>query len=1263
MRCHGRWDRSPKLQNIQTTGRLRPVFVRLTPLCASLLALGIGMLPGPVRAQTTIDAVASGIWTDGATWSDRNAPVAGNSYFIGNGLTVSSLTVTSAGTIARPFDGGLLTVGAGGKLQVVSTQSGGTSNITATFGGGLFLDAGASFVDTASNGSSTLVRGNVTLASTGTVSFIQGSGNFTHTTTIRDTLSGGADISLSLNAVNGANLNRTFAVTGANNPYTGNWTVTSANASFPTLRLGQLSAGAVNALGTGQVTLSSAALVNGVAGGLDSIAGVTVGNNSLVRLNGSWNAPTAFVNMTGTTANAVQMTLNAANVSANIGNLNGTAQAQIIGNFAGSSLSTNITADSIYAGTLSEAVGGTLAFTKAGPATLTLTGASVYSAGTTVNGGTLQLGNNGASGSVAGNVLVNGGTLAFNRSNAVQFDGIISGAGGVSQLGGGTTTLTAVNTYAGGTRIDGGTLQLGDGGTDGSIVGDVAVNTNGTLAFNRSDAVQFDGAISGDGGVSQLGEGTTTFTNDNTYTGDTQIDAGTLQLGNGGASGSLIGKVFVNDGATLSVYRSNNVTLPGEISGGGKLLQKGAGTTILTGANTYTGGTQIDEGTLQLGDGGSRGSIVGSVLNNGVLAINRIDTSTLPGIISGSGRLIQAGTGTTILANDNTYTGGTQIDAGTLQLGDGGATGSLQGSVTNNGTLAFHRADTFAFSDIISGTGGVNQLGPGTLQLGGDQTYTGATQISAGTLALLGSLQSNTVTVAPGATLSGNGIIHGDVINQGRVFPGSAIASATDYASLTVQGNYIGQNGVLELNTFLGGDGSPSDRLVIDGGSASGNTSILVHNTSTRSAETRGDGILVVSAIQGATTTADAFNLPGEVRRGALDYRLFRGSQDGTQPHNWYLRNEFVVQPPEPEPEPEPVEPDPVLPEDPPPEELPPGSYPIIGPELATYAAVQPLARELGQRTLSTLRDRVGDSAPMATDQPGDHGPATWGRVFGATIDQSYRSFAAPASKGNLSGFQVGVDMWQGQSPSGHTDSFGGYLAYGRANVDVRGLVTNTEATGYVRQHTGSLSMQATSVGAYWTHYGPTGWYLDGVAQATTYRGSASTSFARLNLPGSGFIASLEFGFPIALPQLGESFVLEPQLQALYQYVNFSPRNDGQGQVALGSTHGSTGRAGLRGKWQLTGHNGQLWTPYIGLDLLRDWRARATTQFGDSGGDFSAMPMVPQATRASLTSGLTAQWSPRLAIYGAAGYEHDLGHNDIARRRGFDAHLGLRYAW
>ena len=96
------------------------------------------------------------------------------------------------------------------------------------------------------------------------------------------------------------------------------------------------------------------------------------------------------------------------------------------------------------------------------------------------------------------------GTLAFNRFDVTTFAGTISGSGGVAQIGTGTTILTAANTYSGGTTISAGTLQLGDGGAYGSILGDVL--DNGTLAFNRSDVATFAGTISGSGGVAQIGD-------------------------------------------------------------------------------------------------------------------------------------------------------------------------------------------------------------------------------------------------------------------------------------------------------------------------------------------------------------------------------------------------------------------------------------------------------------------------------------------------------------------------------------------------------------------------------------------------------------------------------------------------------------------------------------------------------------------------------------------------------------------------------------
>jgi outer membrane autotransporter protein len=94
----------------------------------------------------------------------------------------------------------------------------------------------------------------------------------------------------------------------------------------------------------------------------------------------------------------------------------------------------------------------------------------------------------------------------------------------------------------------------------------------------------------------------------------------------------------------------------------------------------------------------------------------------------------------------------------------------------------------------------------------------------------------------------------------------------------------------------------------------------------------------------------------------------------------------------------------------------------------------------------------------------------------------------------------------------------GVYLAFANSDISVNGLVTNAAATGYVQTRTGTVGLSGYSAGGYWTHYGPTGWYIDAVLQGTYYNGNAITQFANLPINGSGFISSLEGGYPIPLP-------------------------------------------------------------------------------------------------------------------------------------------------
>ena len=126
-------------------------------------------------------------------------------------------------------------------------------------------------------------------------------------------------------------------------------------------------------------------------------------------------------------------------------------------------------------------------------------------------------------------------------------------------------------------------------------------------------------------------------------------------------------------------------------------------------ANSYFRGTTITAGTLQLGAGGTTGSILGNVANNGTLAFNRNNNHTFGGLISGSGGVTQLGSGITVLTATNTYTGSTDHGRHAAPVGAGGATGSITGNVTNNGSLIFNRGNAYTLDGVISGTGSVTQ--------------------------------------------------------------------------------------------------------------------------------------------------------------------------------------------------------------------------------------------------------------------------------------------------------------------------------------------------------------------------------------------------------------------------------------------------------------------------------------------------------------------------------------------------------------------------
>ena len=435
-------------------------------------------------------------------------------------------------------------------------------------------------------------------------------------------------------------------------------------------------------------------------------------------------------------------------------------------------------------------------------------------------------------------------------------------------------------------------LAVGQSGT-----GMLAIQNGGTL----TDFGGFVGNLPGSQGTVTVSGAGSTWTNTGTIVVG-GLGTGTLTIQNGGT---------VNSGGGGSVGLSAGSTGTVTVTGPGSTWNNSPG----GGLNIGSFGT----GTLTIANGGM-------VINNTAFAANIGNGAGSQGTVTVTGagstwsnssgvNIGNLGTGTLTIADGGIVTGPVVIATnagaiGTLNIGAGaGNPAAAPGTLTapsvafgaGTGTINFnHTSANYVFAPAISGNGTVNVLA-GTTMLTGANSYSGATNVNAGTLragAPNTFSPNSAVTVASGGTLDLNGFSQTvpSVTNAGLVNMGTGTAPGTVLTTTS----YTGTGGTIAMNTFLGGDGSPSDKLVINGGSATGNSFLRITNAGGPGAETVANGIAVVQAINGGTTAPGAFALAGEVRAGAFDYDLFRGGLGGSSPNDWFLRSTFIVGPPEP---------------------------------------------------------------------------------------------------------------------------------------------------------------------------------------------------------------------------------------------------------------------------------------------------------------------------------------------------------------------------
>ena len=381
-----------------------------------------------------------------------------------------------------------------------------------------------------------------------------------------------------------------------------------------------------------------------------------------------------------------------------------------------------------------------------------------------------------------GHATLNDWTQADNWSgaapvalDALQFAGSTRLAPNNDFANGTSFSSITFNSGAGAFTLGGNRILLNGDITNGSgnlqtVTMAMTLSAPYTVTSTGTGSIILSGIIDGTGGVTKSGAQTLTLSGANTYSGTTVLSSGTLNINHATALGTSIftisGGRIENTSAGDMTFSNNNVqTWSGNFAytGGSHSLNLG------TGAVTLTANSQVTVGG---------------------------NTLAVGGVISGAYALTKAGAGTLTLTGTNTYTGATTVSAGTLSIGDGTTDGSIASSsgIIDNAALIYNIAGSRTYSNVISGTGGLTKSGSGAFTLSGANVYTGATDVSAGTLKLSGGSDrlpnSTALSIASGATLDINGCAQqvGSLANSGGA-GGTITNTGSVDNTLTVSGS------------------------------------------------------------------------------------------------------------------------------------------------------------------------------------------------------------------------------------------------------------------------------------------------------------------------------------------------------------------------------------------------------------------------------------------------------------------------------------------
>ncbi|MBB1605659.1 hypothetical protein A9972_16955 [Pseudomonas sp. UME83] len=685
--------------------------------------------------------------------------------------------------------------------------------------------------------------------------------------------------------------------------------------------------------------------------------------------------------------------------------------------------------------------------------------------------------------------------------------------------------------------------QVG-GATSGSLVADSIVlgPGNAVINFNHSQDVLFS-ALVPTLDASQQGSGSLTLAS---YAGTTHLDVaqpgfhgftdiyggtfwiddaqalgssvirsgyrqdipggGTLGYGNALDVGNAM-QLAQNAKLSLRVDGSDSATQSGAISGAGNLLKVGSGTLALTADNSYTGITTVSEGTLALQGGADIAE------SAGVIADGTFDVSGHSG----------AASITTLAGGGSVVLGGNDLD---ITAADSNGAGSG------------------LFTGVISGAGGLNLTG-GTQTLGGANTWQGPTLVGNGATlaaAATNAFSPNSVyTVQSGGTLALNGFDQSvDTLNNaGLVVLNNPFGEGGFRpTTLTVTGahTYTGNGGTVVLNTQLGGDDSPTDKLVVNGDTA-GTTALVVRNAGGDGGQTV-EGIQVVQ-VDGAS--AGKFTLGAPVQAGAYEYRLFQGTPSDPDNGHWYLSSSGELPAPCPSPEPGPC---------PGPDSSPEPDY---RPGVANVVAAQTANMEQGMTLLSSLHQRIGGTYDLT-----DGELLGWQRLYNDNQRAEGDRFNYDQ---HVVALQFGHDLWVTADGQGNTQRAGVVIDYAKGDTDFGDQARPQE--GYGRKHTGSMDSNTLSAGGYYTLAQADGSYLDTVGMLSHIRNGYDDIYDDHGTQKAWRLGlSAEVGKPVL--SFARTWKVEPQAQLSYQHTWYDSFHDDVGKIDSYGADSLRGRLGVR---------------------------------------------------------------------------------------------------